>query len=109
MLHYCNRLLSDNKIQVSGVVLRSFQQENELALGCNIFLIQIDYEETMVFEVCFKARRFCRIFDSALLAVIVRLAAEEAGKTWLDKLQCMSLGSMTKSDDHTDSTILTTH
>lgn len=43
-----------------------------------------DYEETTpVFEVRFAARRFCRIFDKALLALIGRLAADDVGKTCL--------------------------
>lgn len=62
-------------------------------------------ETTFRFEVCFNARRFCRIFDNALLAVMLRLAAEEVGKTWLGTRQCVSLGDMMKNEDHTDSTI----
>lgn len=50
------------------------------------------YEETTSSgRVSLKARRLCRIFDNALLAVIGRLAAEAVGKTWLSTRQRMSL------------------
>jgi len=68
------------------------------------------YEETTFNgQVCLKARRLCRIFDNALLAVIGRLAAEEVGKTWLSTQQRVSLDNVIKSDNNTDSTISVAH
>lgn len=60
-------------------------------------------------EDCFNERCFCWIFNNVLLAVIVHLAVEEVGKTWLDTLQYMSPSKMIKGKDHTDSNILAAH